>query len=113
MTIADGFKTFLSSHLTVWLPNGQSNNKSGEGFKIGVVTGSVATLVFTFFFLFYATEISPTFLTSLLENIKWNFQSNIGLVVFIVAIMGLSTTVVSALTVMQLFKKSNNYVENK
>ncbi|MEW4923191.1 DUF4199 domain-containing protein [Algibacter sp. 2305UL17-15] len=85
----------------------------GEGFKTGIITGSVATLVFTFFFLFYATEISPSFLTNLLENINWDFQSNIGLVVFVVCIMGLSTTVVSSLTVMQLFKKSNNHVENK
>lgn len=85
----------------------------GEGFKIGVVTGSIATLVFTFFFLFYATEISPSFLPALLDNINWGFKSHIGLIVFVVAIMGLSTTVVSALTVMQLFKKSNNYVEHK
>ncbi|MBC3758235.1 DUF4199 domain-containing protein [Hyunsoonleella sp. SJ7] len=80
----------------------------GEGFKIGVVTGSIATLVFTFFFLFYATEISPSFLPALLDNIHWGFKSNIGMIVFVVAIMGLSTSVVASLTVMQLFKRSNN-----
>lgn len=85
----------------------------GEGFKTGVVTGAIATLVFTLFFLFYATEVNPNFLPVLMDNIQWKFKSNIGLIVFIVAIMGLSTTVVSALTIMQLFKNSNNYVENK
>lgn len=84
----------------------------GKGFKIGIVTGSVATLIFTFFFLFYSTEISPNFLPDLLSNLHWGFESNIGMIVFIVAVMGLSTTVVSALAVMQLFKKSNNIVQN-
>lgn len=85
----------------------------GEGFKTGIVTGAVATIVFTFFFLLYATEINTDFLPSLLESMNWGFKSHIGLIVFIVAIMGFSTSLVSALTVMQLFKKSNNYVESK
>lgn len=84
----------------------------GEGFKIGLITGAVATIVFTLFFLLYATEVNADFLPNLLENMNWGFKSHIGLIVFIVAIMGFSTTLVSALTVMQLFKKSNNYVEN-
>ncbi|TBN03316.1 DUF4199 domain-containing protein [Hyunsoonleella flava] len=85
----------------------------GEGFKIGLITGGIATIVFTLFFLLYATEINADFLPVLLEKMNWGFKSHIGLIVFIVAIMGLSTTLVSSLTVMQLFKKSNNYVENK
>ncbi len=84
----------------------------GEGFKIGVVTGSIATLVFTIFFLVYATEINAEFLPVLLDNMNWGFKSHVGLIVFIVAIMGLSTTLVSSLTVMQLFKTSNNFVQN-
>lgn len=83
-----------------------------EGFKVGVVTGVVATFVFTLFFLVYATEINDGFLPALLENMNWGFKSHIGIIVFIVAIMGFSTALVSSLTVMQLFKKSNNYVEN-
>lgn len=84
-----------------------------EGFKIGLITGAVATIVFTLFFLLYATEINADFLPSLLENMNWGFKSHIGLIVFIVAIMGFSTSLVSALTIMQLFKKSNNYVQNQ
>lgn len=80
----------------------------GEGFKTGIITGFVATLVFTAFFLFYATEVSPEFLSELLEKIKGGFNVDIGMVVFVVAVMGLATTVVSTLTVMQLFKNTRN-----
>ena len=79
-----------------------------SGFKVGVVTGAVATIVFTLFFLLYATEINPEFLPLLMQNMHWGAKSHIGLIVFVVAIMGFSTSVVSALTIMQLFKKSNN-----
>lgn len=84
----------------------------GEGFKTGVITGFVATIVFTIFFLFYATEINMGFLPELLHTFKGSFDVDIGMVTFVVAIMGFSTTVVSALTVMQLFKKSGNMSQN-
>ncbi|MCF7559828.1 DUF4199 domain-containing protein [Sabulilitoribacter multivorans] len=84
----------------------------GEGFKTGVITGFVATIVFTIFFLFYATEINIDFLPELLHTFKGSFDVDIGMVTFVVAIMGFSTTVVSALTVMQLFKKSGNMSQN-
>lgn len=85
----------------------------GEGFKTGIITGFVATLFFTAFFLFYATEVSPEFLSNLLEKINGVFNIDIGMVTFIVAVMGLATTVVSTLTVMQLFKNSGNILQKK
>ncbi len=84
----------------------------GEGFKTGIVTGFTATLVFTAFFLFYATEINPAFLPELLKTIKGDFNVDIGLVTFVVAVMGLATTVVAVLTVMQFFKKTRNITQN-
>ena len=84
----------------------------GEGFKTGIITGFVATIVFTVFFLFYATEINNAFLSELLQKMKGSFNVGIGTVTFVVAIMGLATTVVASLTVMQLFKKSNNLAQN-
>ena len=80
----------------------------GEGFKTGIITGFVATLVFTAFFLFYATEVNIEFLPELLQTIKGGFNADIGMVVFVVAVMGLATSVVSSLTVMQLFKNTRN-----
>lgn len=79
-----------------------------EGFKNGIITGFVATVVFTIFFLIYATEVNDMFVDQLLQTVKRNFDIDVGIVTFIVAIMGFATTVVSALTVMQLFKNSNN-----
>ncbi|MGK0254012.1 MAG: hypothetical protein ACI9OE_001498 [Mariniflexile sp.] len=77
----------------------------GEGFKTGIITGFVATLSFTFFFLFYATEFNTTFLPELLHTIHGAFNADVGMVTFVVLIMGLATTVIATLTVMQFFKK--------
>ncbi|WP_418602214.1 DUF4199 domain-containing protein [Hwangdonia sp.] len=85
----------------------------GEGFKTGIITGFVATFFFTVFFLFYATEVNPGFLSQLLENIDGVFNVDIGMVTFIVAIMGVATTVISTLTVMQFFKNSGNILQKK
>lgn len=84
-----------------------------NGFTAGLVTGITATLVFTGFFLFYSTEINQDFLPELLSSLHGGFDINNGLVSFIVAIMGLVTTLVATLTVMQLFKNSGNIPQNK
>lgn len=76
------------------------------GFGTGIITGFIATLIFTAFFILYATEISDGFLLELLSFSSGNLQISIGLVTFIVAIMGFVTTVVLTLTFMQLFKRS-------
>jgi glycerol uptake facilitator-like aquaporin len=77
----------------------------GGGFKTGIITGFVATFLFTFFFLFYATEFNTTFLPELLQTISGGFNADVGMVTFVVLIMGLATTVIATLTVMQFFKK--------
>ena len=79
-----------------------------SGFSVGLVTGFVATIVFTLFFTFYATEIDTTFLSKILAAFKWQYDINIGLLAFVVAIMGFATTVVLTLSFMQLFKTSRN-----
>ncbi|WP_308991482.1 DUF4199 domain-containing protein [Mariniflexile litorale] len=80
----------------------------GEGFKTGLITGFIATMLFTIFFLFYATEFSPDFLPELLKEMHGGLGADVGLITFVVAIMGFATTVVSTLAVMQLFKNSKN-----
>lgn len=82
----------------------------GEGFKIGLITGFIGTMLFTIFFLFYATEFSPSFLPELLKEMHGGLGADVGLVTFVVAIMGLATTVVSTLAVMQLFKNNKNFI---
>ncbi|WP_298531250.1 DUF4199 domain-containing protein [uncultured Algibacter sp.] len=85
----------------------------GEGFKTGIITGFIATLVFTAFFLFYTTEVNLEFLPQLLQTIKGGFNADVGMVTFVVAIMGIATSVVSALTVMQFFKNTRNIPQNQ
>lgn len=80
----------------------------GKGFAAGMVTGSVATFLFTLFFALYATELNPDFLTQLAEVWSRDFLGFEGIVFATVGIMGLATTVVLTLSFMQLFKTSNN-----
>lgn len=91
-----------------------SKLEQGDGFTYSngivaaIVSGFVATAVFSIFFLFYITEINPEFIAGLLETTDFSSDVSVGIVTFTVAVMGLATTVISALTVMQYFKKSWN-----
>lgn len=89
------------------LEQGKAFNYS-KGFTVGIVSGFVATIVFTIFFLFYITEINSTFISELPEIFIGNYNANTGLVAFVVAIMGFASTVVLTLTCMQYFKNSSN-----
>lgn len=79
-----------------------------NGFKQGLIAGFVGALIFSAFFLLYATEVNPLFLAQLLEVFEGQYNVGAGMVTFVVAIMGFSTTVVLTLTFMQLFKDSRN-----
>lgn len=80
----------------------------GKGFMAGMVTGGVATLIFTLFFALYSTELNVGFLEELSTQWAKDYQSFEGIVFVTVAIMGFATTVVLTLTFMQLFKNSKN-----
>ena len=80
----------------------------GNGFKTGITTGFVATIIFTVFFALYSTEINPGFLAELAAAYFNDFKNFEGIVFFTVAIMGFATTLVLTLSFMQLFKTSNN-----
>lgn len=79
-----------------------------NGFIAGLASGVTATVLFTIFFLLYATEINSAFLPELVKTINDGYDVSVGVVTFVVGIMGLATTVISAFTVMQYFKKSSN-----
>ncbi|WP_276388716.1 DUF4199 domain-containing protein [Eudoraea chungangensis] len=84
----------------------------GLGFKAGLITGGVATLIFTFFFALYATELNTDFLNQLSYTWSNGSKSFEGIVFFTVAIMGFATTLVLTLTFMQLFKTSKHSNKN-
>ncbi len=81
------------------------------GFSAGVITGFVATLIFTIFFALYATELNTAFLQQLSPTWFDKFASFQAIVFFTVAIMGFATSLVLTLSFMQLFKSSNNLVK--
>ena len=80
----------------------------GKGFTAGITMGFVATLLFTIFFAFYATELNSEFLSELSAVWAKDYANFEGIVFFTVAIMGFATTLVLTLSFMQLFKTSNN-----
>lgn len=87
----------------------QGNNFTyTDGFSTGLVAGFVATVVFTVFFLFYATEVNTAYIDRLLIVFKGDYNVSVGLVTSMVAVMGAATTVIITLTCMQLFKNSRN-----
>ncbi|MET6989279.1 DUF4199 domain-containing protein [Sediminicola arcticus] len=75
-----------------------------KGFSAGIVTGFMATLIFTIFFAFYTTEVDTGFLQELSKVWFKDYKTEGGIVFFTVAIMGFSTSLVLTLTFMQLFK---------
>ena len=79
-----------------------------KGIIAGLISGFVATVIFSVFFLFYITEINSDFIAGLLETTNYGSDVSVGVVTFTVVVMGFATTVISALTVMQYFKKSWN-----
>lgn len=76
----------------------------GKGFTAGIVTGFLATILFTIFFALYSTEVNPDFLQQL--STKWfkDYKDFEAIVFFTVSIMGFATTLVLTLSFMQLFK---------
>jgi hypothetical protein len=85
----------------------------GEGFKTGLITGFIATILFTAFFLLYASELDSDFIPEISAFLDKKIDTNVGMITAVVAIMGFTTTVICTLTIMQLFKKSNNLLQNQ
>jgi len=79
-----------------------------DGFSVGVVTGFVSTILFTAFFALYAGNLNPDYLETLLDRWETTYDTSLGSVVIVVALMGFATSVVLTLSFMQLFKQSWN-----
>lgn len=79
-----------------------------EGFRTGLITGGTATIVFTSFFLVYASEFDSDFIPQLSLYLGEVFDTNVGMVTAIVGVMGAATTVICTLAIMQWFKRSKN-----
>lgn len=84
-----------------------------NGFKTGLMAGFIATVIFTAFFAFFATELDPNFLEKILEMWESDWYINIGMVIFTVALMGFATSVVLTLAFMQILKDTWNTKEGR
>ncbi|MEZ4801415.1 MAG: DUF4199 domain-containing protein [Gelidibacter sp.] len=79
-----------------------------DGFKTGLITGFIATILFTAFMAIYMFHIDQEFAQKLLKDWFQDFSEGTGILVFIIFIEGLASTAVLTLTCMQIFKKSQN-----
>ena len=82
----------------------QKDFNYGKGFTAGILTGFIATILFTVFFALYCTEINPEFAEALAAKWFRSFKNFEAIVFFTVAIMGFATSLVLTLSFMQLFK---------
>lgn len=84
-----------------------------KGFVATMLTGSNATIIFTIFFGVYSTEFNPDFLDNLIKMWASYYGTGLGVVIFTVAAMGFSTSLVLSLAYMQMFKDSWNTKEGR
>ena len=87
--------------------------KYQKGFVVGLTSGFIATILFTFFFAIYATEIQPGFPQELITMWETDWFVNLGMLVVTVALMGFASTFVVSLAIMQLYKPSWNTSEGR
>ncbi len=88
-----------------------SKFKYQKGFMSGLLTGFNATIIFTIFFAIYSTELNPDFLDELLTMWRSDYDTGVGIILFVVAVMGFATSFVLTLAYMQLFKDSWNTID--
>lgn len=77
-----------------------------NGIKTALITGFIATFIFSAFMAIYLFHLDPDFAELLIGEWLRNYDTGPGLLVFIIILEGLASTVVMALSFMQYFKKS-------
>lgn len=79
-----------------------------KGFQLGLFTGGIATVLFSFFMAIYIFQIDTQFANAILDS--WGLIYNKGGLIIIVSLvmMGFSTSLVLSLAFMQLLKESWN-----
>lgn len=87
--------------------------KFRKGFMVGLTAGFLATAIFTFFFLIYATEIDPEFMVESMPMWVTDWASTVGFLLVGVALAGFASTLVITYAWVQLHKVSRNTEEGK
>ncbi len=85
-----------------------SDFKYQDGFMVGLFTGGLATVLFSFFMALYIFQIDTQFATAILDSWELNYNKGGLIIVVSLIMMGFSTTLVLTLAFMQLLKESWN-----
>ena len=84
-----------------------------NGFKVGILTGFLATFVFALFMGVYMFHIDSEFMNILLKDWFQDMNYGGGILIFVIIIEGLASSTILALTYMQVFKNSTNNIQNR
>jgi hypothetical protein len=84
------------------------NFKYEKGFEVGLLSGGIASILFTLFMAIYMYQIDTEFAENIMN--AWSLEYDMGTLMLLLSIliMGFSTTLVLTLAFMQLLKKSWN-----
>lgn len=89
----------------------KNNFKYEKGFELGLLTGGLATVIFTIFMAVYMYQIDAEFAQNILESWQLEYDSGTAILLLSLLLMGFSTTLVLTLAFMQLLKNSWNTPE--
>lgn len=84
-----------------------------EAFAAGIRAGTTATLIFVVFMFLYMFLIDPSFSNRMVEIVGWETTNPIRIILFTILIEGMCSSLVLSLAFIQLFKTSNNILENQ
>ncbi|MEM6516855.1 MAG: DUF4199 family protein [Bacteroidota bacterium] len=79
-----------------------------NGYKTGIVTGILATAVFTLFMAIYMFHLDVEFSEQILSDWFSDYGVGVNILIFIVILEGIASSIVLTLGFMQFFKTSNN-----
>ena len=82
-----------------------------NGFKVGILTGFLATFVFALFMGIYMFHFDTEFMNTLLKDWFQDLNYGGGILIFVIIIEGLASTAILALTYMQIFKNSTKIIQ--
>lgn len=79
-----------------------------KGFRTGIYTGFLATLIFVGFMALYMFHLDPSFPETIMTSWIRDYNQGPGILVFVLLVEGFASTVVLTLAFMQKFKPSWN-----
>ena len=82
--------------------------KYQDGFQVGLLSGGIATIIFSAFMALYIFQVDGQFAHAILDQWDLNFNKGSLILILSLVLMGFSTTLVLTLAFMQLLKESWN-----